>query len=353
MNREDMSMPKTPVVLATLLLLAAPASAARPTPPATPVPAEAPSTPRAPRAPRDHMIFQSSGGSWLGVSIADITSERAKELNMKEETGAVITSVVPGSPAEEAGLQKKDVILEYQGTRIEGAMQLTRMVRETPPGRTVTLKTLHDGEARTVKVKVTGHDGEEHEGMFQRRIEIPPIEMPDIDLPDIPFLGSVPSSSRLGVSVENLGDQLGEYFGVKSGDGVLVRSVKKGSPAESAGLRAGDVIVKVDGERISDAADLRSALRGHRGKAFPISIVRERREQNVTVTLPKPDEPPEEEEDEDSLYRGLLKERHEGRADRAALIQDIVRSRMDEARGRLEAAQAEIEARFHAMDDDI
>src|SRR5207247_10557903 len=185
-----------------------------------------------------------------------------------------------------------------------------------------------------------------------RRIEIPPIEMPDIDLPDIPFLGSVPSSSRLGVSVENLGDQLGEYFGVKSGDGVLVRSVKKGSPAESAGLRAGDVIVKVDGERISDAADLRSLLRGHRRKAFPISIVRDRREQNVTVTLPKPEEPPEEEQEE-SRSRDLQRERHQKQADLAALIQERVRSRMDQARARLEAAQAALEARSGAADDDI
>src|SRR5206468_1086474 len=134
---------------------------------------ETPATPRTPHAPRDHMIFLSSGGSWLGVSIGDITSERAKELNMKEETGALITSVMPDSPAEEAGLQKEDVILEYQGTRIEGAMQLTRMVRETPPGRTVTLKILHEGETRIVKVKVSEHDGEEPERMFRKRIEIP------------------------------------------------------------------------------------------------------------------------------------------------------------------------------------
>ncbi len=346
-------MSRTPVLLATLLLLAAaPASAARPAPAPSPATGETPVTPRTPHAPRDHMIFFSSGGSWLGVSIADITSERAKELNMKEEIGALITSVLPDSPAEEAGLQKEDVILEYQGTRIEGAMQLTRMVRETPPGRTVTLKILHQGETRTVKVKVSEHDGEEHERMFRKRIEIPPIEMPDIDLPDVPFLQSVPSSSRLGVSIENLGDQLGEYFGVKSGNGVLVRSVKKGSPAENAGLRAGDVIVKVDGERISDAADLRSALRGHRGKAFPITIVRDRREQNVTVTLPKPEEPPDEEQEE-SRDRDLPRERRQRQADRDVLIQERVRSQMDRARAGLEAAQAALEARAGAVGDDI
>src|SRR5437867_2723167 len=170
---------------------------------------------------------------------------------MKEETGALITSVLPDSPAEEAGLEEEDVILEYQGTRIEGAMQLTRMVRETPAGRTVTLKVLHGGQTRTAQVRMTEHEADFHRGRFNRRIEIPPIEIPDIDIPDIPDLEGIPSSFRLGVSVEDVGGQLGEYFGLKEGEGVLVRSVKKGTPADTAGMRAGDVIIKVDGERIT------------------------------------------------------------------------------------------------------
>ena len=319
------------VVLASLLLLAAfPATASRPASP--PEPAEAP------RPPHDHMIFFSSGGSWLGVSIADITSERAKELNMKEETGAEIKSVLPGSPAEEAGLEKEDVIIEFQGTRVEGAMQLTRLVHETPPGRTVTLKALRDGAARTLRVKVTEREGERHERMFRKRIEIPPIEMPEIDMPDIPFLESIPSSFRLGVSVEDLSDQLGEFFGVKDGEGVLVRSVKKGSPAENAGLRAGDVIVKVDGEMVSDAGDLRSALRNHRGKTFPVTIVRDRREQTVNVTLPKAEEPSEESLEE-SRYERLLGEG--------------VNRKLDAARRKLQAAQEVMKARLSLTENDI
>jgi len=328
-------MSRSHVVLACLFLLAAaPASAARPAPP----PPDTPSTPRPPRPPHDHTIFFSSGGSWLGVSIADVTSERAKELNMKEETGAEIKAVTPGSPAEEAGLKRGDVILEYQGTRVEGAMQLTRMVRETPPGRTVSVRTLRDGETRAVRVKVTEHDADEHERTFHRRIEIPPIEMPDIELPEIPFIESLPSSFRLGVSVENLGDQLGEYFGVKDGEGVLVRSVRKGSPADGAGLRAGDVIVKVDGEGISDSADLRSALRERRGKTFPLTIVRDRREQSVSVTLPKA-EAPAEEDLEESSYENL--------------IQDRVQKKMDTVKRKLDAARAAMQAGPGAWENDI
>jgi len=118
---------------------------------------------------------------------------------------------------------------------------------------------------------------------------------------------------------------------VKGGEGVLVRSVKKGSPAENAGLRAGDVIVKVDGEKVSDSADLRSALREHRGKTFPITIVRDRREQSVTVTLPMPDEPTEQSLEESSFDR---------------VIEDGVRQKMDAARRRLDAARATIESRL-------
>ena len=329
-------MSRSVVVLATLLLLAAaPASAARPAPAPPP---DAPSAPRPPRPPHDHTIFFSSGGSWLGVSIADVTSERAKELNMKEETGAEIKAVTPGSPAQEAGLKKGDVILEYQGTRVEGAMQLTRMVRETPPGRTVSIRTLRDGETRAVRVKVTEHDADEHERTFHRRIEIPPIEMPDIELPEIPFIESLPSSFRLGVSVENLGDQLGEYFGVKDGEGVLVRSVRKGSPADGAGLRAGDVIVKADGKGISDSADLRSALRERRGKTFPLTIVRDRREQSVSVTLPKA-EAPAEEDLEESSYENL--------------IQDRVQKKMDTVKRKLDAARAAMQAGPGAWENDI
>jgi len=323
MTREVQSMSKPLIILSSLLLLAA-----GPTPP----------TPPSPRPPHDHTILFSSGASWLGVSIADVTSERAKELNMKEETGVEIKAVTPGSPAEKAGLRKEDVILEYQGTRVEGAMQLTRMVRETPPGRTVTLKALRDGEARTVRVKVSEHDGEENQKTFHRRIEIPPIEIPEIEMPDIPFLESLPSSSRLGVSVEELGEQLGDFFGVKDGEGVLIRSVRKGSPADGAGLRAGDVIVKVDGEKIDDSGDLRGALRDHRGRSFPITIVRDRREQSVTVTLPKPEEPPDEDLEDSS--RDIEKS-----------VQESVRARLEAAQSKMEAARARIEARFMARDD--
>jgi len=336
----------------TVPVVAAPARAARPTPPAQPAPA-----PEAPTPPHDHMLFFSSGGSWLGVSVADITGERARDLKLKEERGVEIKAVMPGSPAEEAGLKAEDVILEYQGTRVEGAMQLTRMVRETPPGRTVTLAIVHDAEPRTVKVKVAEHEGGERGRRFRTEIEIPPIEIPDVDVPEIPLLGGMQSSMRLGVTAERLTEQLGEYFGVKNGEGVLVRSVKKGSPAESAGLRAGDVILKIDGEKVTDTADLRSALRERRGKEFPIVIVRDRREQTLTVSIPKGETPTEE-----SYGRLIEKQIEEGDLgpqeaydlrDNGELIRGRVHEAMEKARRALRAAQAGMRSRPSEPQNDL
>ena len=283
------------VLTALLFLAAAPAHSA----PAPPAPAQEddesemtgpPEAPEPPEAPAPFTYFV-SGGSWLGISIADIDAARAKELGLKEEMGAEIKSVAPASPAEESGLKTGDVIVSYQGERVEGAAQLTRLVRETPAGRKVSLQIFRGGTTRTITVKIG--EGRGPLGDLRERrhhsIRIPPIEIPDIEIPDVPALGGIPSSVRLGAQVESLTQELGEYFGVKDGEGVLVRKVIKGGPGEAAGLRAGDVIVKVGDEKIADPSDLRSALRERHGKEVAVVVVRDRKERTLTVTLPKED----------------------------------------------------------------
>jgi membrane-associated protease RseP (regulator of RpoE activity) len=108
--------------------------------------------------------------------------------------------------------------------------------------------------------------------------------MPQIHI-EMPEMYSMQSPGRVGLVVESLTPQLSEYFGVKSGDGLLVRSVEKGSPAETAGFKAGDVIVKVDSQTVSDRNDWRSTLRNKTGKV-PVVVVREKRERTLTLTLP-------------------------------------------------------------------
>ena len=109
--------------------------------------------------------------------------------------------------------------------------------------------------------------------------------VPEMDMPV--SIVVVHSSARSGLMVENLTPQLGDFFGAKNGKGVLVRSVEKGSRAEQAGFRAGDVIVKVNGESISDSGDFTHAMHGRKSSTVTVSIIREKKEQNLTLTVPE------------------------------------------------------------------
>ena len=96
----------------------------------------------------------------------------------------------------------------------------------------------------------------------------------------------VHSSARSGLMVENLTPQLGDFFGTKNGQGVLVRSVEKGSRADKAGFRAGDVIVKINGESIHDSSDFSHALRSRKDNTASVGVIRDKKEVNITITLP-------------------------------------------------------------------
>jgi membrane-associated protease RseP (regulator of RpoE activity) len=109
--------------------------------------------------------------------------------------------------------------------------------------------------------------------------------LPDFDLPVSVVV--VHSGLRSGLMVENITPQLGEYFGVKGGHGVLVRSVEKGSRGEKAGFRAGDVVVKVNSQPVHDTSDFTHALRSSSGGAAAVTVMREKREQNLTLTIPQ------------------------------------------------------------------
>jgi serine protease Do len=227
--------------------------------------------------------------SYLGVDIRDITQDRVAALKLKEERGVEVTMVDQDAPAGKAGIKEHDVILDFNGTGVESEEQLRRMIRETPVGRTVTLGISRDGSPMKLSVQLAEHN----KVLTGRRIEIPPIPpVPDmdfsnrIDVPNVMVMRNL--SPTLGVQTENLGQQLGDFFGVKNGDGVLVRSVEKGSPAEKAGVKAGDVIVRVGDEKLSDRVDLSRIMRKHReGGKLSLGIVRDKHEQTVTVDLPQ------------------------------------------------------------------
>ncbi len=230
----------------------------------------------------------SGGSSYLGVDIADVSPERLGELKLKEEHGAEITMVDQDAPAGKAGLHEHDVIVSLNGTAVESAAQLRRMIKETPAGRVVNLGISRDGQPLTIKVQLA----DRHKSMTWEpkvKVEMPEMPqmptMPEFDVPVSVVI--VHSSLRSGLMVENITPQLGDFFGVKGGKGVLVRSVEKGSRGEKAGFHAGDVVVKVNNQPVHDTSDFTHALRSTSGTAAAVTVMREKREQNLTLTLPE------------------------------------------------------------------
>jgi serine protease Do len=229
------------------------------------------------------------GGSYLGVDTRDVTSDRLADLKLKEEHGVEVTLVDQDAPAGKAGLKEHDVILTINGNQVEGVEQLRRMIREIPPGRIVNLGISRDGQPLTIKAQLSDRKKTIVAKSFNFAMPAMPV------MPATPFMNEmdmpvsvvvVHSSARSGLMVENLTSQLGEFFGAKNGKGVLVRSVEKGSRAEQAGFRAGDVIVKVNGESISDSGDFTHAIHGRKNSSVTVSIIREKKEQNLTLTVP-------------------------------------------------------------------
>jgi membrane-associated protease RseP (regulator of RpoE activity) len=227
------------------------------------------------------------GSSYLGVDIADVTPERLTALKLKEEQGAEVTMVDQDAPAGKAGLHEHDVILTLNGAEVESAAQLRRMIRETPGGRVVTLGLSRDGQPLTLKVQLANRGKMVAPGADAKafKFEMPAMPViPDFDLPVSVVIAH--SSARSGLMVENITPQLGEFFGVKNGSGALVRSVEKGSRAEKAGFRAGDVIVKVNTQSVRDTSDFTHALRSASNNSASVTVIRDKKEQNLTLTLP-------------------------------------------------------------------
>lgn len=217
-----------------------------------------------------------ASGGYIGIMLHEIDSERAKTLNLPEVAGVEITRVGPDSPAEKAGLKPGDVILEYNGQTVEGMAQFSRMVHETPPGHEIKLGINRNGTPQTVIVKVGIRPVPGITGM------VPP-ERFDIRIPDLPRSFMSWRNAALGVECESIEGQLAQYFGVK--EGVLVRSVFKGSPAERAGIKAGDVITRVGDAKVATPADISSRIRSVRGTQIPVVVMRDHKEMTLSVTV--------------------------------------------------------------------
>jgi serine protease Do len=231
-------------------------------------------------------------GGWLGVEIAEVTAEKAKDLKLSAVRGVIVDGIEPDSPAAKAGIKEKDVITQYDGQPVEGAMQFRRLIRETPPGRSVTLEISRGGSLQSISVELGDRTDvyvRKMKGKMRDFGGAYSFSMPNVEeLPDMPEVMD-PRTPVLGINAEDLTSQLGSYFGAPNNAGVLVREVRPGTPADKAGLKAGDVVTKVEGKEVRTLADLRAQLREKSNQAsVNMSVLRKGSEIAVTVPIEKP-----------------------------------------------------------------
>jgi serine protease Do len=233
---------------------------------------------------RREMTVLAGRGAGIGVRIAD-----------RDEGGVTVEDVQADSPADKAGLKRSDVIVEFDGEHVRSARQFARLVQETPPGRTVKATIARDGQRKDVQITPderrgdamvwSGGDFGDYMWDLGRDLGRLGDRLPPFNF-NFDFAAPAISGRRLGVTVEELSGQLADYFGAK--DGVLVTSVTDGSPAARAGLKAGDVITTVNGERIGAREDLLRALRDATSEDVKIGIVRDKKESTITAKIESP-----------------------------------------------------------------
>jgi serine protease Do len=220
-------------------------------------------------------------GSSIGVTVRDQPGD---------VSGVVIDSVREGTPATRAGLQKGDVVVEFDGERARSAQQFTRLVRETAPGRSVKMTVVRDGSRRTLDITPETRDSATLQQLPQVTADVFRALPRDFDfsfdqrgLWGESFFGT---PRRMGVSIVPLSDQLATYFGVK--EGVLVSEVSSGTPAATAGMQAGDVITAVNGRSVMSSADLvREVREAEPGSMIEVRVTRNHKEMTVKVALPQ------------------------------------------------------------------
>jgi serine protease Do len=244
------------------------------------------------------VMLDGEEASWLGVETQEVSADFAKEHKLPGERGVILGKVISDSPAAKAGLKENDVVTEVNGQRVEGTAQFRRMIREIPAGRTVQLGIVRDG--RSQNVSVTLGKSEQARRVFKAPAAPGTYSFRMPDLPEVMELPQMEwgrgllleGRPRLGIDAEDLSGALGNFFGAPDGEGILVRDVNSGSPAEKAGLKAGDVITAIDGARIRTTGELREKLAAKKGDekgvSVELSVMRNKSTLSITVQLPAP-----------------------------------------------------------------
>lgn len=238
-------------------------------------------------------VRDAARGSRIGVTVQDVEDADTKDAKLPK-SGILVESVEPGGPADKAGVKAGDAITEFDGERVRSVRQFSRLVQETPSGRSVALALSRGGQR--VSVNVTTERSSPGDDFWVRPLldmtlprpaapPEPPSPPSPRALPSFPFDSfRLVTGRRLGLTLETLDDQLAQYFGVK--EGVLVKSVAADSAAQKAGVKAGDVITSLNGRKIYEVPDVNRAIdRMENTDEFTLEIVRDRKAQTLKGKL--------------------------------------------------------------------
>ena len=218
---------------------------------------------------------------YLGVYMQKLTRDIARGLDLDVKRGVLISGVADGSPADKAGIEDGDVIIEFDGHKVNSPEDLRDLVEDTDVGKNVEITLIRDGDKKTIDI-IVGERPEEFAWTFRGDDGI------FLDLKDGlqgVFTGFMPGP-RLGVKATGMNDDLASYFDTDKDGGVLVLEVEDESVAEAAGVKAGDVIQEVDGEDVSSVDELRESLEGfEEGDGFDVVVIRHGKKKTLKATM--------------------------------------------------------------------
>jgi S1-C subfamily serine protease len=262
--------------------------------------------------PRNSGNGQSAGGGrttghsapgYLGIDMRDVSDDEIVALKLKDTHGAEITKVDHDGPAGKMGLRERDVVVKLNGSAIEGEEQMRRMLHDMQPGRTVALLIMRDGLPMLVTAQMADKTEIERQA-WELHVAVPPSASsgPNATESDQAINSAQPASSApaakysrgfigtllmipsyTGITLERMGPQLAQYFGAPRGTGLLVKGVENNSPAEMAGIRAGDVVLRADARALTSTTDWAKVV--HDAKGRPVSVVVLRDHQEKTLSM--------------------------------------------------------------------